>query len=141
MRRFGRDKGIYLAGAIALFAAQPCLAQDAAESAVILSGTGSGTGAAARSVGEASAGAINNAAGAINATQRARRTATSRRSSRGAGRPASAGTSTGYTITAGNIDPLEYFRVPTFELANGSELRVSGTLVPMPPTACVRDCG
>lgn len=140
MRHLGRNAGTYLAGVTALFAAQPCLAQDAAESAVILSGTGERTGAAARSVGEASAGAINNAAGAINATRRGRAGSGGQPTTR-AGGSARAGYSIGYTITAGNIDPLEHFRVPTFELANGRQLRVSGTLIPMPPTACIRDCG
>ncbi|WP_338244053.1 hypothetical protein [Aurantiacibacter hainanensis] len=125
---------------MALFAAQPCLAQDAAESAVILSGTGERTGAAARSVGEATAGAINSAAGAINQTRRGG-AASPARSAAGASGSASAGYSVGYTIAAGNVDPLEYFRVPTFKLGNGSELRVSGTLVPMAPTVCIRDCG
>ncbi|KLE31241.1 hypothetical protein [Aurantiacibacter luteus] len=116
-------------------------AQDAAETGAVLSGS-RGTGAAARSVGNATRGALGGAADAIAATNARRGGAASpRRTGRGGqGTPGGAAATrtepVGYTI-AGNIDVLDRFDVPTWRLGNGRILRISGELIPAPGTACI----
>lgn len=129
---------IFAASLAGLAVATPCAAQDAAESAAILSGTGQGTGAASRSLGDATTGAIGGATNAIRATRSgraARASSGNSGNSRGGRNPASVG----YAIPA-NIDPLDKFAVPTYRLRNGLQLRISGSFVPTPPTSCVLNC-
>lgn len=107
-----------------LFAiASPALAQAAAETAVILSGTGQGTGEASRSVGAAAAGGIGRASDAIAATNaRARaRGGSARRGGSGQG---------GFVITGGNADALEGTDAPLVQTGSGASIRVSGRLIP-----------
>ncbi len=118
----------FLASACTLLP-QPVFAQDAAESAIILSGTGERTGASARSTGEAAARAIGRASGAIATTRQSASPARSRPAI--TARANSPRTGSGYRI-AGNIDALEFFDVPTYRLGNGRTIRVSGELVPPP---------
>lgn len=128
--------------ACGLLGASPAMAQAAAEEAVILSGN-SGTGAAARRMGSNVRGAIGGAADAVASANAARGggnaasgVGNARGGARGSGNRAGA---VPYTI-AGNIDALEYFAAPTWRLAGGSVLKVSGTLVPNPGTTCIRNC-
>jgi hypothetical protein len=93
------------------------LAQDAAETAIILSGTGAAQGKASRSLGSAAASSMGTAANAI----------------RPDARPAPANRRSGrrdqQVITlAGDVDALENTDAPTYELANGASIRVSGRL-------------
>lgn len=115
-----------LVSASALAAPLPAVAQEAAETAVILSGTGQAQGRAQRSLGQSIARGIGNAADAVAATNRARAPSRSDRqrgrTSRVAGKFAIA--------LPGDVDPLERTNAPSYELANGSTIRVSGGLRP-----------
>lgn len=126
-------------GIAAIAVAQPSFAQDAAESAVILSGTGERTGAAARSLGANSAGAIDRATNALRET----RSGGANRSRRGRGAAASqspaAAVSTSHRVYYSG-DPLEFMDVPTYRLSNGQSLRLSGSFIAIPPTECVKNC-
>lgn len=105
-------------------------AQDAAETAQILSGTGQSQGRASRSLGSAISQSMNAARDAI-ATTRAAEPVTSRRRFRTAHEP--------YPIPA-NVDGLAGTDAPTYRLGNGSSIRVSGRLLQAPGTSCVSDC-
>lgn len=103
-------------------------AQDAAESATILSGQG-GTAKAQKSLGTAVSGSLDNASAAI-------RPRVSRRSnSRRARRSNSSG-----GITLSTNDPLEGTDAATYQTGNGTTIRVSGRLNPSSTTACVNNC-
>jgi hypothetical protein len=109
--------------ALALALPAPLVAQDAAETAIILGGTGQVQGRAQRSLGTSIARSMGNAADAIAATSRARPSGTvvrrhAGRSNRGAGKFA--------IILPGDVDPLEKTDAPSYELANGATIRVSG---------------
>jgi hypothetical protein len=106
------------------------LAQDAAETAIILSGSGHSQGGAARSLGSAISGSMDRAAATIEA-------------SRGGPYPANrrgAGTAHAPYVILGKGDPLAGTGEPTYRLSNGASIRVSGRLVQAPGTACVKDC-
>lgn len=133
-----RNRLALTAAFFGVLVATPCAAQDAVESATILSGVGERTGAASRSLGGAATGAMDGAAEAIRAT-RSGRAGVSRRSNRGGNNGGRNLASVGYTIPA-DIDPLENFAVPTYRLSNGLQLRVSGTFIAIPPTSCVSNC-
>jgi hypothetical protein len=105
------------------------VAQDAAESAIILSGVGHSQGSAQRSLGSAVANSINSAANTVRTTNA--RPARSRRGHHAA---------QAFTIAPGNVDPLEGTDAPTYQLSNGASIRVSGGLRPVPQAACVKDC-
>lgn len=114
--------------AAAGFCAAPLAAQDAAETAIILSGTGQGTGKASRSLGGSITRSMGNAANAINATNRARAQTPrsyrpqARRSRRGGG-------GSGFAIALpADVDPLETTDAPSYALENGATIRVSGGL-------------
>jgi hypothetical protein len=124
-------------GAITFALAPAVSAQDAAESAVIYSGTSQGVGASSRSLGGAAAGAIGRATEAIRASRPPNGNGSSARATRQGG--GARHSSVVYAI-ASNVDPLEYYAVPTYRLGNGRTLRVSGTLYPAPPTVCVLNC-
>lgn len=114
--------------AAAGFCASPLAAQDAAETAIILSGTGQGTGSkASRSLGGSIARSMGNAAHAINATNRAR--AQMPRSYRPQGRRSRRGGGSGFAIALpAGVDPLETTDAPSYALENGATIRVSGGL-------------
>ena len=119
------------AALLALGAAGNAAAQDAAETATILSGT-SQQAKAQRSLGSAISRSINNASNAI-------------RSSRNAGPVAIRGPSRNrgsggaYRITA-HGDPLAGTDAPTYRLGNGASIRVSGVLRPEEETVCISNC-
>lgn len=125
-----------LAAPATLAIAPPALAQDAAESAAILSGT-RGTGRVSRDAGEATRGAIGGAADAINATRQRRTSRTPTRRTN-VTRRGSSQRSGGLRVTVG--DALERTDAPDYQLSNGSRIRVSGTFVPATGTQCVTNC-
>ena len=136
----GKTTASGAAMALAIWSA-PASAQDAAESAIILGGTGEATGAASRRMGEATRGAIGGAANAINAAQRGRG-----RAGRYDGanvRPSGGGRSPGgvegYRIPAG-IDALDGTDARQYQLGTGSTLRVSGGFTPSETTFCISYC-
>ena len=115
------------AGSAAGFWAAPLTAQDAAETAIILSGTGQGTGKASRSLGGSISRSMGNAANAINATNRAR--AQAPRSYRPQARRSRRGGGAGFAIALpADVDPLETTDAPSYALENGATIRVSGGL-------------
>lgn len=123
-----------LAGTLAI---APCaaMAQDAAETAAILSGS-SQTGNAQRSLGRSIAGSINSANNAI-AAQNARATGvraqgTPRRAQRG-------GVKIGHDLPAG-VDVLAGTDAATYRLGNGSSIRTTGRLNTDNGSVCVRNC-
>ena len=104
-------------------------AQDAAETAIILSGSGAAQGKAARSLGSAAANSMGAAANAVRPI--ARPAPVIRRSSR----------RDQQVITlAGDVDALENTDAPTYELANGASIRVSGRLRTQAATVCDDAC-
>ena len=135
----GKTAASGAAMAFALWSA-PASAQDAAESAVILGGTGEATGRASRDMGTAVRGGIDRASGALQATRSGRARA-------GRYDGADSGTSTttvrgsaeGYRIPAG-VDALELTDAPRFQLGNGSTIRVSGAFIPSDETFCISYC-
>lgn len=113
-----------ISSAIVLALPLPAAAQDAAETAVILSGTGQAQGRAQRSLGQSIARSMGNAADAVAATTQARAPAPSNR--RQARRSGGAGN---FAIALpGDVDPLERTDAPRYDLANGATIRVSGGL-------------
>lgn len=118
------------AALLALGVSQTASAQDAAETAAILSGTGQGTGGASRSMGSSVSNSMNSATNALRSVQSSRK-GQSRRSSRSARQS--------YAIPA-DADLLEGTEAPTYQLGNGSSIRVSGGLVPDATTSCVKNC-
>lgn len=105
------------------------LAQDAAETAIILGGSGAAQGKASRALGSAAANSMGAAANAIRPD--ARPAPAIRRSSRRAQQ----------VITLpGDVDALENTDAPTYELANGASIRVSGVLRPQARTVCDDAC-
>ena len=107
-------------------------AQDAAEAAVILSGTGQPTGRASRSLGSAVSSGINAAAAQIAATrggspppERRRRTLA----------PAQ-----GAQVVRASGNVLEGTGAPTYRLGSGATIQVSGTLVQDAQTSCSKNC-
>lgn len=105
------------------------LAQDAAETAIILSGTGAAQGKASRSLGSAAASSMGAAANAIRPV--ARPAPVIRRSGRRTKQ---------VTMLPGDVDALENTDAPTYELANGASIRVSGRLRTQAATVCDAAC-
>ena len=105
------------------------LAQDAAETAIILSGTGAAQGKASRSLGSAAASSMGAAANAIRPV--ARPAPVIRRSGRRTKQ---------VTMLPGDVDALENTDAPTYELANGASIRVSGRLRTQAATVCDDAC-
>lgn len=105
-------------------------AQDAAESAILLGGSGTAQARAQRSLGSAIARSMGGAANAIRATSRAM--------------PVHARHNARRERTAiaipGHVDPLEGTDAPTYRLENGASIRVSGGLRPGPQAACASGC-
>ena len=114
----------------------PALAQDAAETAVILSGAGQPAGRASRSLGSAISGSINAASAQIRSVRNAEPTT-------GGHQPRTAGDARAITsdqAIASDIDMLEGTDAPTYRLGNGASIRVSGTFIQDPGTMCSRNC-
>ena len=105
------------------------LAQDAAETAIILSGTGAAQGKASRSLGSAAASSMGAAANAIRPV--ARPAPVIRRSGRRTKQ---------VTRLPGDVDALENTDAPTYELANGASIRGSGRLRTQAATVCDAAC-
>jgi hypothetical protein len=105
-------------------------AQDAAETAVILSGTGQPAGSASRSLGSVVSGSINAAAAQIGATRSAA-PATNRRG------PAIPRTR---AAIPSNVNALEGTDATTYRLGSGASIQVSGTLIQGAETSCSKNC-
>ncbi len=132
------------AGLVTAVASHPALAQDAAESAIILGGTGQSTGAASRSLGNAVRGSIGNAANAANAANRGSAGAGTFRgggSPTGGGFRASDWTRPTPLYVASGVDSLAGSDAAVYRLGNGRTIKVSGKLNPYLPTVCTRNCG
>ena len=122
-----------LAAGSALIAATPALAQDAAETAVILSGSAQ-TGSAQRSLGRTITGGIGNAANAVGSTARASR------SRNAAPRNWPATTRHLRGSVPANVDPLANTDAATYTLDNGATIRVSGRFNPSASSQCQQNC-
>lgn len=121
---------ISITAAFALALPTPIIAQDAAETATIMAGTGAGQARAQRSMGNAVSGSINSATNAINAG----RAGGSRRSSRRGGTAASSG-----PLPEG--DALENTDAAAYKVGSGATIRVSGRFTPSQAASCTRNCG
>ncbi len=108
-------------------AATPAHAQDAAETAVILSGSGQATESGSRGLGSAIGGAMDRASATINSNRRSSARNRSREVRQDAPIPA-------------DIDALEGTDAASFEMENGARISVSGGLRPSARTRCVENC-
>lgn len=106
------------------------LAQDAAETAIILSGSGPAQGKAQRSLGSAVAGSIGAAANAVR----------SMRGSSAVVRRSPVRKAQQMIALPGDVDPLEKTDAPTYELSNGASIRVSGGLRRPAQRSCEDTC-
>ena len=107
-------------------------AQDAAETAVILSGS-SGQSKAANSLGNAVRGSVNSAADAIRAVPRNSSRAAPKRNNR-------RGPVQIQTAIPTN-DPLEKTDATRFQTGSGATISVSGRMRPSASARCVENCG
>ncbi|MFZ9394482.1 MAG: hypothetical protein ACO25F_00285 [Erythrobacter sp.] len=126
-------KLIAAAAAAALAIAPPAFAQDAAESAAILAGTGSAQAKAQRSLGGAIRGSINGAAATVRSAVRSDGRTSSQARSR-------SGVTVAGAAIAADVDPLEKTDAPAYRLGNGATIRVSGRMNPSASTSCVKNC-
>lgn len=110
--------------------ASPALAQEAGESAVLNAGT-AGQVSAERSLGSAMSRSISGAANAVAMAQGGQSPVRHMANFR-AGHPS-------YTIPP-NIDPLAQTDAPTYRIATGAVMRVSGGIQPSPTTFCIANC-
>ncbi|RVQ69131.1 hypothetical protein EKN06_02690 [Croceicoccus ponticola] len=117
-------------GLLAISLPAPALAQDAAETAAILSGS-SQTGGAQRSLGNSIVRSVNRASNAIAATRPAPR--------QNARRAQGGSVSFGGTLPA-DVDVLEGTDAATYKLGNGSSIRTTGRINSGVGTACVANC-
>ena len=108
-------------------AATPVHGQDAAETAVILSGSGQTTEAGSRSLGGAIGGAMDRASATINSNRRSPSRNGSREVRQDAAIPAV-------------IDALEGTDAASYQMDNGARISVSGGLRPSARTRCVENC-
>lgn len=129
------ERAVLAAVAIILSAGvfHAALAQDAAETAVILSGVGH-TQAGAGSLGAAISNSFHNAGNAIGASNA--RTV-SRRSASPTIRPRAAHA---LSVIMDSGDPFEGMNAPIYKLGNGASISASGGLTPGPNVSCVKDC-
>jgi hypothetical protein len=110
------------------------IAQDAAESAILLGGSGTAQTRAQRSLGSAAASSIGRASGAINASPGAvtmRSHHARRRHSGAKGIP---------VVVPQGGDPLRGTDAPVYRLENGATLRISGGLQSTAAATCVSGC-
>lgn len=107
-------------------------AQDASETAVILSGTGSTQARASRSLGTAVSGSIDSATSVIRSATPTRNRAKSRRSRRGA--------PSVVTTVIGTGDALEGTDASAYQVDNGATIKVSGGFRPSAATRCTENC-
>lgn len=118
---------------------QIALAQAAAESATILSGTGQGTGSASRTMGGNVAGAMNRATSAIRGANSGGGGSAGGGGSRSARGGGQLKLRIGYLVTPGP-DALEGTGAPAFQMSNGATIRTSGKLRQPAPTPCSEAC-
>lgn len=104
----------------------PASAQDAAETAIIISGTGAPQARASRGLGSAISGAMQRSTSAIRVQPRGRPRGRAPQSQTGA-------------LPEG-VDALEGTDAPAYTLGNGATIRVSGRLNPAASTVCTKNC-
>lgn len=124
----GRTLGI-CAILLSVGVSNSAVAQDAVETAQILSGTGQMQGGG-RSLGSAISRSLNGAGDVIAGSTSAPRTA-------------NAGANPAIHRTdpvPANVDPLARSDAPTYRLGNGASIRVSGGFQSDPVTSCVKNC-
>lgn len=121
---------VLLSVAICVGSGSNALAQDAAETAIILGGSGAAQGQASRSLGSAAASSIGGAAEAVR----------SGRESSAVIRRTPARQARQMIALPGDVDVLEHTDAPTYELSNGASIRVSGGLRPSAQSDCADAC-
>lgn len=123
-------------GAIVIMSAGSVQAQDAAETAVILSGAPAQQ-SGARSLGDAISGAMGQVGEEIRASRTNGGTPASIPTRRGG-----AGSTTAYFPMGGPVeaDALAHAEVATYRLENGVRMRISGIFLPAPATVCEAYC-
>lgn len=123
-------------GAAAMLSAGGVHAQDAAETAVILSGTPAQQ-SGARSLGDAISGAMGQVGEEIRASRGNSGVPASMPSRRGGAGATSAHFPMGGPVEA---DALAHAEVATYRLENGVRMRVSGIFLPSETTVCEAYC-
>jgi len=132
---------ILVGAALACFApAGIAQAQAAAESAIILGGTGASTGAASRSLGNAVRSSVGSAANAVNAANRARVTAGTYRGNGSVRASNSSSSRSTGTVIASGVDSLEGSDAASYKTASGATIKVSGRMNPSSTTVCTENC-
>lgn len=111
----------------------PLMAQDAAETAVILSGT-SGQGKAANTLGGAINGSLRNAASAVS------QSGAPSGPNRAAPRRGSTQAANGAIVLEEGVDALEGTDAAEYHLGTGTSIKVSGGFVPYETTRCEKNC-
>jgi hypothetical protein len=111
----------------------PSLAQDAAETAIILGGSGH-SAAGAGGLSDAISKSFNHASAAIGGSG-AR--SVSHRPATTSARPRAAHA---MAIMTGPSDPFAGIHAPVYKMSNGVSISASGGLTPEPGLRCVRDC-
>lgn len=120
--------------ALGLGVCAPASAQDAAETAVILSGTGAGQAQASHALGDSISNSINSAADVVRSSQRGGSSGGAR------ARRGNSGGSRNGSIVIGTGDPLEGTDASSYTLGNGTGIKVSGRLRPSMATRCEKNC-
>ncbi len=115
---------------VCAFSSMAAQAQDAAESAIIMSGS-SQTGKAQRSLGNAISNSVDRASNAIAAANAQR--------GRNVQRRANGSVLVGASLPAG-VDPLEGLDATTYQLGTGSSIRTTGRINTAPGSRCVNQC-
>ncbi|SLJ90122.1 hypothetical protein SAMN06295987_1011142 [Novosphingobium mathurense] len=137
--RLGKARRLGLTGALILLgAASPLAAQDAFETAQILSGTAQQSGAG-RSLGSAISRSMNATAQAIEGGQvRPARIETSSR--RRHNSRSSAAVPSQVAPVPGGVDALTSTDAPAYRTDSGATIRTSGGLIATPTGTCVENC-
>ncbi len=112
--------------------ATPALAQDAAETAVIMSGTGANQAKASRSLGSAISQSVNSSADVVRQSGPAPRRSNTRRNRRG-------NVPSAPTVIASG-DALEGTDASAYRVGSGATIKVSGGFRPSHATECQSNC-
>jgi len=107
-------------------------AQDAAETAIILSGTGASQAKASKSLGSAISQSLDSAAGVVRQSNPAPRRSHARRNRRG-------NAASTVTIIASG-DALEGTDASAYQVGSGATIRVSGGFRPSATSRCTENC-
>lgn len=127
-----KDQLALCALALALAIPAPVYAQDAAETAAILSGTGAGQAKAARSLNSAVSQSVNSAADVVRSSTPTHRRSTSHRRSRR--------NAPSVVSVIGTGDALEGTDASAYQVDTGATIKVSGSFRPSAATRCTDNC-